>query len=64
MYPEPKTTIYEPPSEGLPYLAVVFMRDSVDATPCETRADAEAYLSVTKAGLASDAVKLKSLWDS
>lgn len=64
MLPEPKVAIYDPPADGLPYLAVVFIADTVDATPCESRIDAEAYLSVTVAGLSADAAKRKHIWDS
>lgn len=47
--------LYTPETDGLPFL-VVMLQDGqvVDATPFERRIDAEAYLEVCEAGMASD----------
>ncbi len=40
-----RMTIYDPPLPGLPYLAVMLMPDGpVRAVPCNTFAEAEAYV--------------------
>lgn len=47
--------LYTPEVEGMPFLAVLLQDGQVvDATPFERRIDAEAYLEVCEAGMASD----------
>ncbi len=59
------TAIYEPPVEGLPFLAVVIDRDgSIDVTPFPDRANAEAYLEVCNVGFASDKRRAVGLLDA
>ena len=58
------TAVYEPPIEGLPFLAVVILpTGELDVTPFPNREDAEAYIEVCDAGLFNDAKRRKSALD-
>jgi hypothetical protein len=48
--------VYEPPREGLPYLAVMHLPDgTISAAPCPTREEAEAVTSRILSKVGSDA---------